>query len=143
MNYRPLVGVGVVIRNNGRYLLLKRHNSHGAGTWSPPGGHLEFDETPEQCAIRETMEETSLIVEEVAYLGITDDHFREENKHYITIWMEGIRFTGTAKINSYREICDIGWYPSGRLPTPLFLPFYKFVNQNYYGSRFKHHQILS
>lgn len=143
MDYRPKVGVGVIIRNNGRYLLLKRHNSHGTGTWSPPGGHLEYAETLEQCAIRETMEETSLVVEEVAYIGITNDYFCEENKHYITVWMEGIRFKGVAKINSYQESSDIGWYQPEQLPTPLFLPFYKFINQNYYGSKSRHRQILS
>lgn len=143
MDYRPKVGVGIIIRKDGQYLLLKRHNSHGAGTWSPPGGHLEFGETLEECAVRETMEETSLMVEEAAYLGITNDYFIEEKMHYITVWMEGIRFRGTARINSYRESADIGWYRLDQLPNPLFMPFYKFVNQNYYGSKSKFHHDIS
>jgi len=134
MNNKPQVGVGVIIRNNGQYLLLKRQNSHGSGTWSPPGGHLEYGETLEQCAIRETAEETSLIVENVAYLGITNDFFLDDNKQYITVWMEGIRFKGIAKINSDREMSDIGWYRLEQLPSPLFLPFYKFIHQDYYSS---------
>jgi len=134
MNDTPQVGVGVIIRNDGKYLLLKRQNSHGSGTWSPPGGHLEFGETIEKCAIRETEEETSLIVEEVIYLGISNDYFHDENKHYITVWMEGIRFKGIAKINSDREMSDIGWYRLEQLPSPLFLPFYKYIHHDYYGS---------
>ena len=36
MMKRPLVGVGVLVRKKDSYLLIKRHNSHGEGTWSPP-----------------------------------------------------------------------------------------------------------
>lgn len=132
MKNRPLVGVGVIIRDNDRYLLMKRHNSHGEGTWATPGGHLEFGETLEQCAIRETREETSLLIESVIYLGITNDFFETENKHYITIWMEVVRFKGKAKINSSREMTEIGWYSLDQLPNPLFLPFEKLINKKYY-----------
>lgn len=135
MNLKPQVGVGVIIRNKDQYLLLKRQNSHGNGTWSPPGGHLEFGETLEQCAIRETEEETSIIVENLVYLGITNDYFYTENKHYITVWMEGIQFKGSAKINSGREMSEIGWYSLDQLPSPLFLPFHKFMDGNYYGKQ--------
>jgi 8-oxo-dGTP diphosphatase len=132
MMKRPLVGVGVLVRKKDSYLLIKRHNSHGEGTWSPPGGHLEFGETLEQCAIRETREETSLLLEMVIFLGITNDFFEAEGKHYITIWMEAKRFKGEAKINSSREMTEIGWFSLNQLPTPLFLPFDKLVNKKYY-----------
>ena len=131
---RPLVGVGVLVRDKeGRYLLMRRHNSHGEGTWSPPGGHLEFGETLEQCAIRETREETSLVVDKVKFLGVTNDYFQEEDKHYITIWMEAIQFSGEAGINSPDEMTDIGWFRFDQLPAPLFLPFRKLVSKEYYS----------
>lgn len=132
MKRRPLVGVGVLIRSNERYLLMKRHNSHGEGTWSPPGGHLEFGETLEQCAIRETREETSLLIEDVVFVGISNDFFIAEDKHYITIWMEAKKIKGDAKINSPDELTEIGWFKLNELPDPLFLPLEKLINKNYY-----------
>lgn len=132
MKRRPLVGVGVLIHSNERYLLMKRHNSHGEGTWSPPGGHLEFGETLEQCAIRETREETSLLIEDVVFVGISNDFFIAEDKHYITIWMEAKKIKGDAKINSPDELTEIGWFKLNELPDLLFLPLEKLINKNYY-----------
>lgn len=47
----PRVGVGVIITKDQHVLLLRRHSVHGAGTWSTPGGHLDFGESPEACAL--------------------------------------------------------------------------------------------
>jgi len=84
------VGVGVVVVRRDKVLLGKRKGSHGAGTWSCPGGHLEFGETIEECSIRETLEETG------ANLHLIDNHFdwnekiwEKEGKHYITIYSLG------------------------------------------------------
>ena len=57
---KPKVGLGVCIVKDNKVLLGKRKGSHGAGTWSFPGGHLEFQETWEKCAKREVLEETGL-----------------------------------------------------------------------------------
>ncbi|HEU5357581.1 MAG TPA: NUDIX domain-containing protein, partial [Gemmatimonadales bacterium] len=50
---RPQLGVGVLILREGKLLLGQRRGSHGAGTWAPPGGHLDSGESVEQCACRE------------------------------------------------------------------------------------------
>src|SRR4051812_39121672 len=86
---RPMVGVAALVTRGELVLLLRRHGSHGAGSWSTPGGHLEFGETPEQCAIREAFEEVGLVIERMKFRAITNDLFETEGKHYITIWMQG------------------------------------------------------
>ena len=89
----PRVGVGVIITKDQHVLLMRRRNVHGAETWSTPGGHLDFGESPEQCALREVKEETGLDIDRVAFRAITNDVFTVEGRHYITIWMEG-RYNG-------------------------------------------------
>lgn len=87
------VGVGAFILKSSRenpenphFLFGKRRNAHGAGTYALPGGHLEFGETPEQCAAREVMEETGLKVSNVQFLTATNDYMPAEGKHYITLF---------------------------------------------------------
>ena len=60
MPEHPRVGVGVIVTKADRVLLIKRKGVHGQGTWSTPGGHLEYGESPEGCAARETLEETGV-----------------------------------------------------------------------------------
>lgn len=55
-----LPGIAVIVRNGDRVLLNKRKSVHGAGTWAPIAGHLDFGESLEHCAMRETKEETGL-----------------------------------------------------------------------------------
>ena len=65
MTKRPLVGLGVLIFNEHNQILLgKRIASHGHSSWGPPGGHLEFGESFEECAAREIEEE---MLEEAGY----------------------------------------------------------------------------
>ena len=47
---RPLVAVGVIIVKDGKILIGERLASHGAGTFSIPGGHFEFGKTFEEVA---------------------------------------------------------------------------------------------
>ena len=58
MKNRVQVGLGIIVVKDGKVLLGKRKSAHGKGTWCFPGGHLEFSESWEDCAKRETKEET-------------------------------------------------------------------------------------
>lgn len=119
---RPRVGIGALIVHEGRLLLLRRAGSHGGGTWSTPGGHLDFGESPEQCAIRETEEETGVRITDVWFRGITNDVFTATGLHYITIWMQGRLESGEAFIAAPDEATEVGWFPLDALPEPLFQP---------------------
>jgi 8-oxo-dGTP diphosphatase len=61
--------------------------SHGEGEWWTPGGHLELWETPEDCAKREVLEETGIVLDDVILGPYTNDFFRESGKHYITLFI--------------------------------------------------------
>ena len=56
----PRVGVAALIWKAGQVLLIKRQNVRGAGTWSTPGGHLEYSESLEDCARREAFDRVGI-----------------------------------------------------------------------------------
>jgi 8-oxo-dGTP diphosphatase len=117
------VGVGVLIVKGEQVLLLKRKSVHGEGTWSPPGGHLEFGETPQECAMREAYEETAVTIADLTFRGVTNDVFYESEKHYITLWFEGRHIKGEPRVNAPYEASEVKWFSWNALPSPLFLSF--------------------
>ena len=131
----PGVGVGIIIRIENKVLLLRRKNVHGSGSWSTPGGHLDFQETPEECAIREAKEETNLNIQNPQFVAITNDVFQSEEKHYITLWMEANHLDGEAVLNAPYESDAIGWFSWNNLPQPLFIPFQHLLQRQSYASR--------
>ncbi len=69
---RPIVGVGAVIIEDGRVLLVRRAHPPLAGKWSLPGGVVELGETLRSAAEREAREETGLIVKASDVVEVLD-----------------------------------------------------------------------
>jgi mutator protein MutT len=76
---RPIVGVGGVIIDEGRVVLIKRRFEPLAGQWSLPGGSLEVGETLAEGAARELREETGLDVEIGPVIEVFDRILRDED----------------------------------------------------------------
>jgi len=125
------VGVGIYIFNKNNQLLLGlRKSKHAENTWCAPGGHMEYGETNEQAAIRETKEETGLdILPENLYLqGITNDFYKESGKHYITLHMFCKHYTGTPKIMEPTKCAEWKWFDLDKLPPNLMLSNRNFLS---------------
>lgn len=86
---RPFVGVGAIIIEQGKIVLIKRGHAPALGEWSIPGGTLEAGETLREGVMREAREETGLIVEPGELLGVFDRVLRDEQQrtryHYVLI----------------------------------------------------------
>jgi 8-oxo-dGTP diphosphatase len=138
MNKLPRVGVGVLIFNEHNQVLLgKRIDGHGSGCWAPAGGHLEFGESLEQCAMREVLEETGLKITEPQFLALMNDVFVQEEKHYVSIFMRAdypkeqeVQNTEPHKTETWK------WFGWNQLPPNLFLPLQQFKDQQCYGALF-------
>jgi 8-oxo-dGTP diphosphatase len=133
---RPKVGVAVIIRKDNKILLGKRIGSHGAGTWAFPGGHLEFGETPEQCAQREVFEETGLLLENFLRHGYTNDIFNVENKHYITLFIISDLLQGEPKIKEAGKCESWEWFDWNNLPKNLFIPIQNLIQEGFNPFKF-------
>ena len=82
----PLVGVGAVIVENGRVLLVRRGQEPLKGKWTLPGGILELGEALLEGVVREVREETGLVVEPVELVELLDRVHREDDRvryHYV------------------------------------------------------------
>lgn len=115
------MGVGVVFIRGGRVFLAQRQGAHGEATWGSAGGHLEFGETLEECARRESLEELGVEVGELRVLCLSN--IVAYNRHYVDV-----EFLGNigdqdpvpqAGDGSFREY---GWFPLRDPPQPLFEP---------------------
>lgn len=121
MSESPKVGVGVMIRRGDKILLGRRRNSHGDGSYSWCGGHLEYGETFEQCAIREVAEECGLIVQQLRFLCL--HNILAYDKHYVDIqFIAEAVAPGEPQVLEPHKIADWGWYDLNALPSPLFKP---------------------
>ena len=89
--HRPVVGIGGVLIDKGRALLVRRGSEPLQGEWSIPGGSLELGETLEEGVARELLEETGLVVRAVELIevferivpGETDQGKRAPRFHYV------------------------------------------------------------
>lgn len=116
------VGTGVIVKKDNKILIGKRIGRHGENTWGFPGGHLEMYESLEEAAIREVLEETGLIVENIKVLTITNDIFKEEEKHYITIYLSCDYKGGEPRVLEPDKFLEWIWCEWDNMPEPLFLP---------------------
>lgn len=116
------MGVACVINKDSQVLMGKRLNSHGHGMWAFPGGHLEEGESPFECALRETKEETGLEVKNPKVLSWSFDSFPEKKANYITLFVEAEYAFGAAKVMEPNKCESWQWFAKDQLPEPLFPP---------------------
>ncbi len=121
MSYKfPRVGVAIIVLYKGKILLGKRKNLAGNGHYACPGGHLEYGESIEQCAIRELKEETGITPDNLRFYKIKDTLIPELNRHYVTIFMVS-DYNGDEISNMEPDMCEgWDWFDLDNLPKPTF-----------------------
>ena len=130
-NERPRVGIGVIVLKGNKVPLHKRRGSHGEGSWCLPGGHLEFNESFEDCATREVLEETGMKIKNIRLGTVTNDIFPKENKHYVTIYILADYDSGDLIIGEPEKCEKCDWFEWGKFPEPLFIPLENLLKQGY------------
>ena len=108
----------VVFKERGEVLLQERADG---GFWGLPGGWVDVGESVEQCAVRETLEETGVEVRVVRLIGVYSDPKNSIMSYpdgrvvqTVTCAFECERESGQLSVSS--ESTDVGYFPAGSLP---------------------------
>ena len=116
---RPRVGVGEMIWKDNKVLIGKRKGSHGTGEYSFPGGHLEYMETYEACAKRETLEEAGIEIQNIRF-NYTANVRSYAPRHYAHIGLIADWKSGVPVVMEPHKNESWAWYSPDELPSPLF-----------------------
>ncbi|MDN5927475.1 MAG: NUDIX domain-containing protein [Hyphomicrobiales bacterium] len=110
MTDRIILAASVALRHGDRFLLVERGRAPARGQFAFPGGRLEQDESPEEAARRELIEETGLATGELALFQIMDLGGDEDSGgvlfrlHVFT----GAYVEGDAA--AHDDAASVGWY---------------------------------
>jgi len=114
----PFVGVGAVIVQNDRVLLIRRGTAPLLGEWSLPGGVLECGETLREAVAREAREETGLVVETGEMLGVYERIIPGDDGrvryHFVLLDFLCRAVGGDLKAGS--DAADVRWFSREELP---------------------------
>jgi len=115
---RPVVGVGGVIIDDGRALLIRRGSEPLRGEWSIPGGTLELGETLAEGVARELLEETGLVVRVLGQIEVFERIYTEKSGgaskkkkrprfHYVIVDYFCERISGEPRAGS--DVTDVAY----------------------------------
>ncbi len=112
----PIVAAGTLIEQDGRVALVKRGVEPGRDRWGLPAGYVEADETAEEAAVRETLEETHLHVE---LDGLLDafSFGRESDRGVLLIYAAHVL---SGSLEAGDDALDAGWFGPNDLPEVAF-----------------------
>jgi 8-oxo-dGTP diphosphatase len=111
---RPPVEASVaVVFDEAEHVLLVRWD-YGHRCWGPPGGAIETGETPEEAAVRETLEETGLTVSSFGLIG----RYEFGSPTRLVGFAYLCRAEDGEPSPAEGEIAELGWFPARSLPEP-------------------------
>ncbi|MFC1833857.1 NUDIX hydrolase [Thermodesulfobacteriota bacterium] len=115
----PLVGVGALIVEESKIIMVKRGRPPSVGQWSIPGGLVQVGESLKDAVVREVYEETSLLVEAGELVELLERIFPHDDGriryHYVLAdylcrVKDGLPVAGS-------DVLEAGWYCRDKLPS--------------------------
>lgn len=110
MTDKPIAAA--VITERGRVLMIRRRVAEGRLLWAFPSGGVEAGETVEDAAVRETVEETGLVVEAVKVIGSREHPDTHRHMHYVSCRV----VAGAATVADVEELAEVEWVTYGEIP---------------------------
>ena len=113
----PRVGVGAVVLDGDRVLLVRRGHAPAAGKWSLPGGLVHVGETTREAVVREVAEECGLAIRAVDIAGVVERVTRDESGrvryHYLLV--DYLAIPESTAIEAGSDAAEARWVPIARV----------------------------
>jgi len=116
----PRVGCGAAIVENGRILLVKRRLPPESGSWSLPGGKVEFLERAEDAVLREVREEVGLTINVLGLLQVSE-LVGVDGQHWVSPVYRAHVLSGEVANLEPDKLKGVGWFSLAEPPLPLAL----------------------
>jgi 8-oxo-dGTP diphosphatase len=113
---KPPISMAIITHGD-KVLMIRRRQREGKLSWAFPGGGIEAGETPEQAAVRETLEETSLEVKSVQVIGARIHPSTGADMTYVAC--EPV--AGEARVEDSEELAEVAWVSLEEIPT--YVPY--------------------
>jgi len=126
----PVPAVAAIIPRGGRIVLVRRAEEPRRGYWCLPAGFLEIDETPEECAVRETREETGLDIRVVELFGV--DIGRDDPRTRVVLVIYLAELLG-GELQAGDDASEAGWFGPGELPERIAFATHRRAIARYFG----------
>ena len=124
---KPAISAAIIV-HDGLVLMVRRRVSEGELSWQFPAGAVEAGETPEEAAVRETLEETGLSVEAVKLIG---DRVHPKSKRFMSYTAARV-VSGEAHVADADELDAVAWVALDEIPEyvpyGLFEPVQDYLN---------------
>lgn len=126
----PRIGVGLYVIKDGMVLMGKRKGNFAPGMWCAPGGKLEYGEEPAVAAEREALEEASVVVKDIRFIGYTND-ITDDGQHWVTFGFAADWESGDPRVCEPDKCEEWRWVVWDGLPEPQFASLRNFVKKGY------------
>ncbi len=128
------VGVGIMVLKNGKVLLGQRNPNKekasskldGQGTWTMPGGKMNYGESVIGCAKRETKEETGMDLKDLKVICVNND--LGKSAHFITLGLLCVDPEDEPKAMEPETILVWRWFDLNELPSPMYFPSQRLID---------------
>lgn len=140
----------IYCRRNDELLLMLRHKNPNKGLWVAPGGKVEINESPYECAIRELYEETGLRAGHLHFRGLVTETSRRADWQWSLFIYLTTDFTGPVESDDregtlkWWSIADVS-AGVARMPEAdqIFVPYILDLNSPFYDARYVYDDDLN
>ena len=131
----PVAAAGGVIMRDGRVCLVKRSIEPRRGDWTLPAGFVEYDETPQECAVREIEEETGLKVAIDGIHGVYEGF--DDPRHHVVLVLYRLREVEPRDAIAGDDAADVGFFAPDDVPANIAFRAHRMALRDLYGAKLR------